>query len=272
MATLKVVGATGYIGRRLIQMYPDEVKKISLRLDQDILEYDFDTLNNDTIAFCAAVSEPSVCASQYEIARKINVESTIEFIEKAIQRSCKVIFLSSDLVYGMSKNNFDETKLINPFGVYAKMKTEVENKFLENPLFKSLRLSYVTSKEDKFTKYLIDCAEKNIVAEIFDPLLRSVVHRDDVVNVIFSLFKNWQICENQFINCGGPETLSRVDIVEVLKESVFNNIEYTVIKPDKKFYMDRPEIVSMRSPNLIKILGREPKFLKESVYLEFNTK
>ena len=61
------------------------------------------------------------------------------------------------------------------------MKSEVEKRFLGNPFFKTIRLSYVFSREDKFTKYLVGCAQRDEEAELFHPFYRAIIHRDDVV-------------------------------------------------------------------------------------------
>ncbi len=58
---LKIIGATGNVGKRLLEksldVWHDDVEAIATRLDKDELEYDFDSLNHeDVIAFCAAIS------------------------------------------------------------------------------------------------------------------------------------------------------------------------------------------------------------------------
>ena len=76
---LKIIGATGNVGRRLLEksldVWHNDVEAIATRLDNDELEYDFSSLSyKDTIAFCAAISEPTVCANNPELARRVNVE------------------------------------------------------------------------------------------------------------------------------------------------------------------------------------------------------
>lgn len=267
---LHVIGSTGYVGKRLVEKYQSEINIINLRLNEVPLNYDFDILKkDDVVAFCAYISEPSVCSSQYELAKTVNVDSTITFIERAIARECRVIFLSSDSVYGHCDVDFDEFATTNPVSVYGEMKAEVDNKFVRNDFFKSLRLSFVTSREDRFTKYLLNCADKNEVADIFDPFSRSVVHREDVVDAIISLSKNWNLCKSSIINCGGPQTVSRTMFTEIFKNKVCPNLEYVVTKPNEDFYKDRPAVISMRSPNLESILGRKSKSLEESIQFEF---
>lgn len=271
MTNIQIIGATGNIGKRLVEKGPENVNIISLRLDNTPLEYDFDTLEvGDTVVFCAAISEPSVCVNEFERALQINVESTGDFIQQALDRSCKVIFLSSDVVYGAVEGDFDESQPVNPKGAYGEMKALIEKRFVDRPGFKILRLSYNFFRDDRFTKYLLGCAERNTIAEIFDPFARSVIHRDDTVDVILSLANNWDICEEQIINCGGPQTISRLEFASILGQKVIKDLMIKDVNPGEKFYEDRPAVISMRSPVLEKILGRPVRFIEEAVDLEFS--
>ena len=129
MATLHIIGAKGNIGSRLVEKTEGEydIRKVIsparphllthdsgyhvLNLAEDGFRYDFDTLKmGDTVAFCAAISEPSVCANQFQDSLRVNVTSTGDFIYEALKRGCKVIFLSSDAVYGNVLGEFDERK------------------------------------------------------------------------------------------------------------------------------------------------------------------
>ena len=288
MATLHIIGAKGNIGSRLVEKTEGkyDIRKVVsparphlfthdsgyhvINLAEDGFRYDFDTLKmGDTVAFCAAISEPSVCANQFQDSLRVNVTSTGDFIYEALKRGCKVIFLSSDAVYGNVLGEFDEEEKVDPLGVYAEMKAVVEKRFLEYPLFKVLRLSYNFFKEDRFTTYLRNCAEEGATAEIFDPFSRSVVHRDDTVDAIIALYNNWDVCEESVINCGGPETLSRVEFAKILKDSVYADLKMKMVTPNEKFYNDRPAIVSMRSNHLEEVLGRPARSIQDAVTLEF---
>ncbi len=288
MATLHIIGAKGNIGSRVVEKTEGkyDIRKVvsparpylftnvsgyySLNLANDVSNYNFDSMKiGDTVAFCAAISEPSVCANEFENALQINVTSTGDFIYEALKRGCQVIFLSSDTVYGNVLGEFDENEEVDPLGVYAEMKAIIEHRFLEYPLFKVLRLSYNFFKDDRFTTYLRNCAKEGSTAEIFDPLSRSIVHRDDTVDAIIALFNNWDVCEERVINCGGPETLSRMEFAQILKNTVFKDLKLKSVTPGDKFYNDRPAIVSMRSNVLEKVLGRPARSIEDAATLEF---
>ena len=245
MAT-HLVGATGNIGKRVVEKGGDKINAISrfeLKLDQRPLYYNFDAKTiggtsikeGDVIIFAAAISEPSVVSAQFQKALAVNVESTGEFIETALGKGCKVLFLSSDAVYGDVETGFDESHPTNPKGAYAEMKAVVEKRFEGNPNFKALRLSYNFFKDDRFTKYLRQCAESGVEAEIFDPLTRAVVHRDDTVDAILSIAADWDKADGQYINCGGPEVMSRQRFTEIVKRVALPTLKFKVTAPPAKF-------------------------------------
>ena len=279
MATY-LIGATGNIGKRVVEKGGDNINVISrfeLKLDQRPLYYNFDSKSiggtaikeGDVIIFAAAISEPSVVSAQFEKALAVNVDSTGEFIETALGKGCKVLFLSSDAVYGDVETGFDESHPVNPKGAYAEMKAVIEKRFEGNPNFKALRLSYNFHKNDRFTTYLRQCAENGVEAEVFDPLTRSIVHRDDTVDAILNIAANWDTADGQYINCGGPEILSRQQFTEIVKRVALPTLKYKVTQPPAKFYGDRAAFSQMHSPNIEKVLGRKRSTVEEAVKIEF---
>lgn len=275
-----VIGATGYIGQPLLSKAKidgvalgtsskknDELVHFSL---DNPLKFDYSVIDRDDVVFLtAAISAPDICAKEYQRAWELNVKATSDFIDKLISVGARVIFFSSDAVYGECSHDFDESYPGKPHGEYAVMKRAVESLFLGNDLFKSVRLSYVFSKKDKLTNYLINCAQDNKVAELFDPFHRSVIHREDVVDGVIALANYWSDIPEQIINFGGPEVLSRVNFAENLKNNYLHHLTYKVTRPGEDFFSNRPRIISMRSPILSRLLGREPRNLKEAVLYEF---
>ena len=270
---------TGNIGKRVLEKGQDikVITKKELNLETKPLNYNFDKESiggtplreGDTIIFTAAISEPAIVSAQFLKATTVNVESTGEFIQGAIDLGCNVLFLSSDTVYGDVETGFDESHPINPKGAYAEMKSIVEKRFEGNPNFKSFRCSLNFYKDDRFTQYLKTCAANNVEADIFDPLTRAIVHRDDTVDAILAVANDWSLAEGQYTNCGGPQVLSRAQIAETMKRVSLPNLQFKVSRPPSKFYTDRPAFIEMKSPNLKRILGRSPVTFEEAVKIEF---
>lgn len=278
-----VVGANGYIGRRLFERAKTTTISVgtssagspdflSLRLDQP-RHFDYRKISpGDTIFLTAAISSPDICRREADRAWSTNVSGTSYFISESISQGARIIFFSSDTVYGEQEKPFDETTTTSPAGEYARMKAAVENEFEGCAQFKSVRLSYVFSRHDKFTQYLSQCASQNEEAEIFHPFRRAIIYREDVVEAALMLARKWSDFPQRFINFGGPEILSRIDFAEKLKQFALPDLKYNIKTPGEDFFVGRPKSIAMTSPHIGKLLTSHPKTLKAACHLEFADK
>lgn len=275
-----VIGGRGYVGAALFSSIPVGVVGLRtassmargflrLRLESSQDYADLPINDGDVVFLTAAISAPDICAREHDRAWAVNVTGTSSFIQSVIDRGARVVFFSSDTVYGEREVPFDETAGCNPAGEYAEMKLEVEQRFSGNASFKAIRLSYVFSSEDKFSRYLAGCAERNEEADLFHPFFRAIVHRDDVVEGALSLAKHWDEVPEQVINFGGPQVLSRVDFAECLREVCLNDLRFKVTEPDADFFKNRPRVIAMTSPVFTRLLGRPPRTLYEAARMEF---
>ena len=275
-----IVGASGYIGGLLLEYAKyfcnaygtstsNAVGLLPMRLEHPD-DFDYEFIQPDVIVLLsAAISAPDICAHEKDRAWAVNVTGTSEFIAKVMTRGGRVLFFSSDTVYGERVDAFDETAKSNPAGEYAQMKAEVENRFLGNKLFKSIRLSYVFSREDKFTKYLSGCVGRGEEAELFYPFYRAIVHRVDVVEGAFALAQRWDEFPQEVINFGGPEVLSRKDFAECLKRNALPSLRFRVTEPGDEFFKNRPRMIAMSSEILPRLLGRPSRTLSVAAQIEF---
>ncbi len=276
-----VIGGRGYVGSAIYSKIPGHL--IGLRTSStnasDFIQVrlgspeDFSSLpisRGDVIFLTAAISAPDICANEHDRAWAVNVIGSINLIIYAIDRGARVVFFSSDTVYGERDDDFDESAICNPAGEYAVMKRELEQRFDGIPFFKAIRLSYVFSKDDKFTRYLGGCAERSEDAELFHPFYRSIVHRDDVVAGALALAERWDEFPEQIINFGGPQVLSRVDFAQALRDVHFDNLRFSVTEPNAEFFNNRPRVIAMNSPVFGRLLGRPTRTLFEAARIEFD--
>ena len=224
---------------------------------------------NDIVIIAAGISSPDKCEHEYENAKSINLIGTTRLIKYCLDISAKVIFLSSDSVYG--NTTYDkpalETMPLMPIGNYAEMKAEIEESFQNREGFIALRLSYVLSRSDKFTQYLCSCSLSKKNAEIFHPLYRNVVWIEDLVSLCSSFLDEWPLTNS--INVGGPDLTSRLDIANTIK--AVSNLEFncTVIEPQEIFYKARPKEIKLNIDIFTKYLGRIPYNIKVAYEKEF---
>lgn len=235
--------------------------------------FDYSQLGaGDLVVLTAGLSSPDACAREPELAEAINVRGTARFMERALERGVHIVFLSSDTVYGPREEAVDEADAPAPSAPYARMKRAIETRFAAHPRVRTVRLSYVFSREDPFTAYLAACAARGADVEIFHPFYRAVVHREDVVAGILALAARWDEFPQPAINFGGPQLLARTEIVETLQRLALPALRWRVVAPPAEFFTNRPPVIRMVSPLLPALLGRPARTLAEAAALEFGTK
>ena len=261
-----LVGSSGYIGQFILNRFAKELAIESvLRLDRNdssdvyldlsnVEKFDYSVLDDiDYVVFTAAISGPDQCAKEFDSCWKINVTGTSYFIHEAIKRNCRVLFFSSDAVFGdipgMIYDEESETQAHTPYG---KMKKAVEDEFKSNPLFKAVRLSYVASAKDKYYTYLLNCIRENEVAVIFHPFYRNTTVVSDVVDIVTFFALHWEKYEPTFLNAAGKELVSRVRMADELNRFLGGKLKYTISMPDEEFFINRPQITQMKSSYLNK--------------------
>lgn len=255
-----IVGSTGYIAGFLVERLAgnrnvESVLKMDqanadVKLDlQHAEDFEYDMLNGlDFIIFTAAISGPDKCASEYDLCWAINVTGTNYFIHEAVKRGCKVLFFSSDAVFGDIQgfiyDENSETKAQTPYG---KMKKAVEDEFRNEPLFKAIRLSYVASEKDRFISYCLKCMQTGETADVFHPFYRNVITVSDVVDVVEWFAGHWDEYKEKFLCVAGRELVSRVRIADEMNRIYGEKLAYKVSRPDEQFYKNRPAVTQMRS-------------------------
>lgn len=257
---IALIGGSGYIGRFLLKRFAQEQDIEVLTFGRSpscdcffelsrAEEFDFSALDGvDLVVFTAAISGPDECARDFERCWAINVTGTSIFIREAIGRGCRVLFFSSDAVFGdipgAIYDEHSETRAVTPYG---RMKKAVEDAFRDEPGFKAIRLSYVASARDRFVSYCLDCIRKDSAAEVFHPFYRNCIAVSDVVDTVVWFIRNWDLYDWFVLNVAGNELVSRVRIADELNRCLGNRLKYTVIQPNAAFYLNRPAITQMRS-------------------------
>ncbi len=256
-----IVGSSGYIAGFLLRKFARESEIESvLNLDKNNeadgyldlaspAEFDYSLLDDiDYIVFTAAISGPDKCAQEFDECWKINVTGTSYFIREAVRRNCRVLFFSSDAVFGdIPMMIYDENSTTNAQTPYGRMKKAVEDEFREEPLFKAIRLSYVASAKDRFITYCLSCIKSGETADIFHPFYRNVIVVSDVVDVVTYFALHWDEYEPTFLNVAGKELASRVRMADELNRFLGGKLKYTISMPGEVFFTNRPQITQMRS-------------------------
>ncbi|BDU75297.1 NAD-dependent epimerase/dehydratase family protein [Mesoterricola sediminis] len=276
---LYVAGSDGFVGSAICTGSRHKTDIVGLspistpgsgRLDLlDLGQFDFGSLEpGSTVVFTAAISSPDKCSEAPEETAKINVQGTSLFIENALGRGCRVIFFSSDVVFGHADTPPEEESPLCPFGIYGQQKAEVEGRFRGEAEFKVVRPSYIVSIKDKFTSYLLNAAALGRKAEVFHPFLRSAIHLDDVIETIDRLHEAWGAFRSPSINLCGPRLVSRADLAAMVKKVVAPDLAFDAIPLSDAFLKSRPARIHMKSNQIETILGRPPLDIEAALAAE----
>ena len=281
---IAIVGSSGYIAKHLmkafmVQLGNCEIIKIDMTDDADLklqltapAEFDYNKLNGiDYVIFTAAISGPDMCANEFEKCWNINVAGTSFFIREAIKRDVKVLFFSSDAVFGdIPGHIYDEDSETQAYTAYGKMKKAIEDEFKGCPLFKCIRLSYVASANDKFISYCLNCIRNQETADIFHPFYRNCTTVGDVIRAVVWLLDNWFKFNSFVLDVTGTELVSRIRMADELNRYFGNKLKYVVSKPDECFFKNRPQVTQMKSKYLYKLGIVEEQTFTEKFQKELN--
>jgi dTDP-4-dehydrorhamnose reductase len=279
---IHLIGSNGFIGRKLLPLIEKTglvycYSHTSTTSKENLLEltmpekFNFNKIQEgDFVIFLAAVSSPDLCEKDYNFAYSINVLGTKKYIRRILDNGAHILFFSSDVVIGATEKVCDEKSNCHPIGNYAHMKREIEEAFMNFPNFKVFRLSYVFSREDKFTRYLSECDRNGQTAEVFDALKRNVIYLYDVLDAVQKLSCHFTEFNNTIFNLSGPELLSRKDLAELYRQTVSLEFKYNVVAPPQDFFIARPNIIETTSLYLADLLGRNATTLNDAFLQEFN--
>lgn len=235
-----VVGANGFLGtnltssdRKLIEFTPFPSHEWSLSTNASSFE---------TIVYLRAVSSPTQVHLNPVESDLVNVFRTSHFIQECVSQGKRVIFSSSDVVYGDTGDDVaNETSVLNPFGLYAKQKAQIEAEFRDNPNFIALRLSLIVGARSKLRNIL----STEIKPGIPDPVIRNPISVNSVVDLICELVLSKEWDKNlKVLNVGGAEAMS---IFELAK------IESKLLGVSPPSPIERTEIDRESRPQTVKI-------------------
>ncbi len=82
--------------------------------------------------FCAAITNQKFCEDNFDLAKNLNVFSTINLLNFLIEQDIFIIFPSTSLIFDGKKPFCPALEKANPKGTYAKLKAEVENEIKLN--------------------------------------------------------------------------------------------------------------------------------------------
>jgi len=247
-----VVGGNGFLGSKLAASDSKVVEFLHLPKN----DWSLPEINSriETVIFLRSISSPTYVHAHPKESELLNVKQTSSYIDKCLKLNLRVIFTSSDVVYGDTGESIvSEHFSTNPHGLYAIQKAKLENRFLDSSNFVSLRLSLITGTGSKLRNILLN--EKT--PTIADSFIRSPVSAKHVVSLI-QVISNEQIWlpEHKVMNVGGREHISIFDLARI--EAKMYKLNAPVKTPPTELDLEaRPQTVRMYSRVAESLVGSQ---------------
>ena len=179
---LLLVGSRGILGRHIVQ-FPQKDFDI-VEFPSEVWDYKEKPKSGTTVVFMRAISSPYQASMDAELSENINVTKTQKLIEKFLNDSCRILFASTDLVYGQTGYfPVKENSKCNPYGVYASQKHFIESKFHDVENFASMRFSLLYGTGSKLRREF----QQGKPSEIPHPVIRMPIKAVEAAETVFAL-------------------------------------------------------------------------------------
>ena len=244
MNTISVFGATGFIGGRFCEMYPETVVPV---------ERDQNHANSTDILYLISTTH------NYNLLQK-DVEVNLGKLSRVLSTLNSGItfnFISSWFVYGQGYYGRQETSRCDPKGNYSFTKKQAEDLVIfycerENIPYRIFRLANVFGKGDKFSKqknalqYLINELRHNRDIELYwnGEFYRDYIHVDEVCRMLYEGMEELPV--NEIYNVGSGRNFLFRDLIMIVHAVLGSRSKIHAIEPPelhkkvqvKSFYMD----------------------------------
>lgn len=258
--TVLIIGATGFLGNKLIQMLKEHNPIGTYHNKKHENYHKLDISNKENILKLVKEIKPNIIINtshipnsnteeMKELAKKINslgpknLAEVCNDIYKKTEMEIKLIHMSTDFIFDGEKGNYSENDKTNPISHYGKTKLAGEQGI---HLFKNhiiLRVStlygYSTPEDKKFTNWIISSLKEKKEINILDDQFTCPTLIDNIGKAIILLLRS---NKTGTYHCVGSEKISRygfaVKVAEkfnldknLIKPTTISNIDQNIIRP-----------------------------------------
>ena len=288
-----ILGANGFIGRRILNrlypshqvlacsLHPDILPEEGYRFETiDMLDYSaMTTLLNDfqpeVIINASALSVVDYCELHPEEAYAMNVTAVKHLAEYSRDHSCRLIHLSTDFVFdGTSSIAYTETDAPNPVNYYGKTKQwseEVIGQLCTDYAIVRVEVVYgkpLPKQHGNIVHLVKNRLENGQSLRVVSDQFRSPTWVEDIACAIEQLLSNQH--QGIYHICGG-ETLSVAEIA--YRAAKYFNLDTSLIEPITTEAMNeatpRPPFTPMSVEKAQQAFGYQPSVLEEG-FKEWN--
>jgi dTDP-4-dehydrorhamnose reductase len=175
-----LTGGSGAFGTSLIKNFPEEYILFAPTseecniLDSKAVTDTVLSFKPDTVIHAAAYVDTFGCEADIKKALETNVQGTLNIVKASIGSKCKVVYISSEYVFGGNKGNYKTTDRLDPKNVYGKTKAASEYIVSMLPSYQIIRAPFINKVYPKvFTnqycsRYFLEEASKRIITNIIN--------------------------------------------------------------------------------------------------------
>ncbi len=233
MPRVLITGVNGFIGQYLLQYRPPDATvtgtlnpagatahsfhagchTIPLDLTKPVA-HQLTNLQADVVIHLAAISGLGDCQHHPELAQRVNHQATAELAAWCAQNQIRLIYTSTDIVFGGRAAPYSEEDRPNPVNVYGKTKWQGEQAVRETcPDAAIVRLPLVLGRglggRSNFVDWFLMHLNQNKTIKLFIDEIRTPVSVHDVAKAL------WQIAlsdETGIFHLAGNEALNRWEL------------------------------------------------------------
>lgn len=272
-----VTGATGMLGRSIIEEFTDnmkyEVYGISRRANEKMQNYNriimditdnnrlkdlLKKVNPNIIIHCAANTNVDDCNKDKEYTHKLHVEASKTLAEF----NCRYIYISTDSVFNGNKGDYSEENETNPLNYYASTKLEGEKVSLENNskalILRTNIYGFHLEKKSSLVEWALDNLLANNIINGFNDVYFNPIYVGQLAKIIKKIAIYNDITGT--LNVGSKEYISKYEFLIKLANAF--NISEKLIRPQSidsiKFSAPRPRNTTLNISKLNLILNEVP--------------
>ncbi len=287
-----VTGSSGFVGSRLCRhlalhstvvgaycTHPVSLpncRNIAIDItDREQVQAAMQTVRPTHIIHAAAVSSPDICENNTQTSWDINCGGTQHIIDAANTLDCRLVFVSTDLVFDGRQGNYCETDAPNPLNQYARTKLDAENlclKYSQNCIVVRITLQYGLSRGrgSSFSDWIIQKLSQGQEAPLFTDQFRSPAYSIDTSCGLELAALHGK--PGEIYHLSGPERIDRHGFAQKLA-AIFNLPE-CLLKPcsmaDIPTSALRPRDVSLNCSKFAECFNFTPRNINDGLHATYN--
>jgi dTDP-4-dehydrorhamnose reductase len=291
MKKLLVIGANGFLGRKILYKFKEIFEIYAADLNTSGIPTEFNPIKMDITdkvevkkiisdispnltILTAAMTNVDACEDFFDKAHNINTLGPLYVAESIKKIDGRLIHISTDFIFDGKKGDYKESDEFSPLSRYGKTKLAGEIKILAQKITALICRTSVlfgwpeSDQNDNFFSWAYKSLSQNKKLTIIDGQITSPTLVDDLVEFLFSVSN---FSESEIYHTTGPESISRYKFISKLID-VFEFDPNLLIKVNKfNQKAQRPENSSLNTSKIqninkykFKNIVDSFKFLKKS--------